>query len=355
MASSLISTLPFIALKQEGINVSGLGIFGTLFDGIAKSISDFGKWLSDSIMGAFNFIKSGFESIGSALYSFGQWLYNGLSKIIGDIVNTIVNIIKAIVYFLQQIYNGIKSGVDFIVYTFNNTINNLVTRFRNKLIDIIRFNVMFILTDRLIKKEIESDKPFIKRISGFVLGMFANLLISETLARVIDAILPHTPPVNFNLFQFSLPSVDFITPTNELVSKVSQIAQVEKPYPYYGITNILPLHDYIFVDDTLVTPFFITQLYSDEITVYDVLSFTALPPGTYEDSISIIDNVTFYVSASRNYLDSVSVSDSVNVTKPSAPSFSDSVSVTDSMTTAITHAPSFTDSVGVSDTISVTI
>jgi Flp pilus assembly pilin Flp len=321
------STLPLTAEASANIVQKLIDAFTHLFDPLKEAITT-----------AWNMLSGAVNSIAKNIYGAFQWIYNGISYFVGQFVSLIGQVIKAILGVIQWVYNSIKGFFENIINAINSFITSLATRFRQKLIDIIRFDLMFMLTDRLIKKVIDSDAPLSRKIGLGVGGVFANLFISEMVARVIDALLPPAPSSIPVFPTITLPSIDFASQGQMLVSSIQQQISVEKTPPDYFISQFgtliaIPISDHVYISDVVYVNIPKPLTFSDEITIYDIVSISVGSRLSIQDSVLISDNVVLKKPISISIGDYIGISDSVSVVKQARTTYniitSDGISISD--------------------------
>jgi hypothetical protein len=324
-------TLPLTAEASFDLVNKLVDAIKFLFSPLANAINTIYQWLSDA-----------FNALAKNIYGAFQWIYNGISYFVGQFVSLIGQVIKAILGVIQWVYNSIKGFFDSIINSINGFITSLATRFRNKLIDIIRFDLMFMLTDRLIKKVIDSDASLSRKIGMGIGGVFANLFISEMVARVIDALLPPAPSSIPVFPQVSLPSIDFTTTGNQLMDAIQrQASQTPSPPVGLGAGKNIIIFDYISMFDSVGIP-------------------TGLLIKAF-DSISLSDAVNVIGKAVTSLQDFMQISDSVSIVKQVVPYVdikpSDILSISDIVDIKLGRKPIITvaDSPFMTDTVAITV
>jgi hypothetical protein len=321
-----------------------------------EAITNMFKPLGDAVNSIYQWLSDSFNTLASNIYSAFQWIYNGIWYFVNQIAQVIGQIIKAFLGVIQWIYNSIKGFFDSIINSINGFITSLATRFRNKLIDIIRFDLMFMLTDKLIKKLVDSDLPLRKRIGLGVGGIFANLFISEMVARVIDALLPPAPSSIPVFPQISLPSIDFTTTGQELMDAIQRQVMFEKPAPVgLGAGKNIVIFDYMSMFDSVSIPTGLLLKAFDSISLSDAVNVIGKAVTSLQDfmqisdSVSIVKQVVPYVNITPS--DVLSVSDIVDIKLGKKPiiTVADSPFMTDNVTITVRKESYMQDDVYVLD------
>jgi hypothetical protein len=321
-----------------------------------EAITNMFKPLGDAVNSIYQWLSDSFNTLASNIYSAFQWIYNGIWYFVNQIAQVIGQIIKAFLGVIQWIYNSIKGFFDSIINSINGFITSLATRFRNKLIDIIRFDLMFMLMDKLIKKLVDSDLPLRKRIGLGVGGIFANLFISEMVARVIDALLPPAPSSIPVFPQISLPSIDFTTTGQELMDAIQRQVMFEKPAPVgLGAGKNIVIFDYMSMFDSVSIPTGLLLKAFDSISLSDAVNVIGKAVTSLQDfmqisdSVSIVKQVVPYVNITPS--DVLSVSDIVDIKLGKKPiiTVADSPFMTDNVTITVRKESYMQDDVYVLD------
>jgi hypothetical protein len=254
LINSIQPQLQQIVNTGQGI-VTGLTNFGAfLWDSLIKAFNTLGQWFYQAFQwissGLYNlgntlgqwfndalkWIADGISWIASQLYNFGMWIYNGLVFIWNWIVNALKGVWDAIVGFFSGVASAISNWWSGVVNTVNSYITSLLMSIRRKLVQVITADVSIYFGWRSIEKFIASDSVSGKAMS--ILGVIASPFVGYLFANIIESLV--SPPSESTLQIIpSVPILSYTPPSITIETPTERTAPTAPTPPVYTFTPLV--------------------------------------------------------------------------------------------------------------------
>jgi hypothetical protein len=254
LINSIQPQLQQIVNTGQGI-VTGLTNFGAfLWDSLIKAFNTLGQWFYQ----AFQWISTGLYNLGNTLgqwfndalrwiadgiswiagqiYNFGMWIYNGLVFIWNWVINAVKGVWDAIVGFFSGVATAISDWWSGVVNTVNSYITGLLMTIRRRLVQVIIADVSIYFGWKSVEKFIASDT--IKGMGMGVLGVIASPFIGYLFASIIESLVSPASEGTLQIIP-SVPILSYTPPSLTIQTPTERTAPTAPTPPVYAFRPLV--------------------------------------------------------------------------------------------------------------------